>query len=42
MLLDGNPAAARRGVLAPYARDLCDALRAKVEEEGIRLVDKIF
>ncbi|RYP32540.1 hypothetical protein DL767_005152 [Monosporascus sp. MG133] len=40
MLLDGHPAIAKPGVVAPYNRDICDALREKFEPEGIKLVEK--
>lgn len=42
LLLDGHPSLATPGVLAPYTREICDALRAEVEAEGITLVEKIF
>lgn len=42
MLLDGNPVIAKPGVVVPYTKDLCDALRVKVETEGIKLVEKVI
>ncbi|RYP69831.1 hypothetical protein DL769_005183 [Monosporascus sp. CRB-8-3] len=42
MLLDRHPAIAKPGVVAPYTREMCDALREKVEAEGIRLVEKVI
>jgi saccharopine dehydrogenase (NADP+, L-glutamate forming) len=41
MLLDGFAPLNKPGVLAPYTREICDPLRAKVEAEGIKLVEKI-
>ncbi len=40
MLLDKHPAIAQPGVVAPYTKELCDALREKVETEGIKLIEK--
>jgi saccharopine dehydrogenase (NADP+, L-glutamate forming) len=42
MLLDGFPALSKPGVLAPYSKDICEPLRAKVEAEGIKLVEKVL
>lgn len=41
MLLDGFPPLNRPGVLAPYTKEICDPLRAKVEAEGIKLVERV-
>ncbi|KAM7182976.1 Saccharopine dehydrogenase / Homospermidine synthase [Rhypophila sp. PSN 637] len=41
MLLDGFPPLNRPGVLAPYTKDICDPLRAAVEAEGIKMVEKV-
>ncbi|WQF88524.1 Putative saccharopine dehydrogenase, NADP binding domain, NAD(P)-binding domain superfamily [Colletotrichum destructivum] len=40
LLLDGEPALNVRGVLAPYTAEICDPIRNKLEEEGIKLVEK--
>ncbi|CCF40942.1 saccharopine dehydrogenase [Colletotrichum higginsianum] len=40
LLLDGEPALNVRGVLAPYSAEICDPIRKKLEEEGIKLVEK--
>lgn len=42
MLLDCFKPFAAPGVLAPYSPEICDPLRAKVEAEGIKLVDKMY
>lgn len=42
LLLDGNPAFNTPGVLAPYSRELCDPIRARVEDEGIKLVERVL
>ncbi|KAK6844339.1 saccharopine dehydrogenase [Apiospora arundinis] len=40
LLLDGHPAIARPGVIVPYAKDVCDPIREKLEPEGVKLVAK--
>jgi saccharopine dehydrogenase (NADP+, L-glutamate forming) len=40
MLLDKHLAITRPGVLAPYASEICDAIRERVEAEGIKLIEK--
>ncbi|GJJ14450.1 hypothetical protein Clacol_008714 [Clathrus columnatus] len=30
------------GILAPYTKEICDPIRAKVEEEGLGLVEKVL
>ncbi|CAI6238301.1 unnamed protein product [Periconia digitata] len=40
LLLDKHPAIRKPGVLAPYTTDICDPIRALVEKEGIRMVEK--
>ncbi|OHW97055.1 saccharopine dehydrogenase [Colletotrichum incanum] len=40
LLLDGEPALNRPGVLAPYTTEICNPIRHKLEEEGIKLVEK--
>ncbi|GJC79567.1 saccharopine dehydrogenase [NADP(+), L-glutamate-forming] [Colletotrichum liriopes] len=40
LLLDGEPALNRPGVLAPYTTGICNPIRNKLEEEGIKLVEK--
>ncbi|KAK3292123.1 saccharopine dehydrogenase [Chaetomium fimeti] len=42
MLLDGFPPFQQPGVLAPYTEEICGPLRAKVEAEGIKLVEKVL
>ncbi|KAL0933585.1 saccharopine dehydrogenase [Colletotrichum truncatum] len=42
LLLDGHPAIAKPGIVAPYTKELCDALRAKVEAENITLIEKVL
>ncbi|KAF6837489.1 saccharopine dehydrogenase [Colletotrichum plurivorum] len=42
MLLDRHPAIAKPGVVAPYTKDLCDAIRARVEDEGIKMIEKVL
>jgi hypothetical protein len=42
MLLDGFAPFKQPGVLAPYTKEICEPLRAKVEVEGIKLVEKVF
>ena len=42
LLLDGHPAIAKPGVVAPYTRDICDALRERFEPEGIKLFERVF
>ncbi len=40
ILLDKHPAISRPAIVAPYTKELCDALREKVEAEGIKLFEK--
>lgn len=40
LLLDGHPAVKRPGVVAPYDKVLCDALRERFEPESIMQVEK--
>ncbi|RSL48842.1 hypothetical protein CEP53_009406 [Fusarium sp. AF-6] len=40
LLLDGHTPLNKRGILAPYSREICDLIRVKVEEEGISLVER--
>lgn len=40
MLLDGFPPLNEPGVLAPYKKEICDPIRIKLENEGIKLVEK--
>jgi saccharopine dehydrogenase (NADP+, L-glutamate forming) len=42
MLLDGFAPFKQPGVLAPYTEEICAPFRAKLEAEGIKLVDKFF
>ncbi|WAO87363.1 Hypothetical protein NCS54_00466900 [Fusarium falciforme] len=41
LLLDGHAPLNKPGILAPYSRDVCDLIRVRVEEEGIRLVERM-
>ncbi|KAF7551740.1 hypothetical protein G7Z17_g4774 [Cylindrodendrum hubeiense] len=42
LVLDGFPPFNKTGVLAPYNREMCDAIRVNVEAEGIKLVEKMY
>ncbi|KAF5241900.1 hypothetical protein FAUST_3594 [Fusarium austroamericanum] len=42
ILLNGDPAFNKPGVLAPYSREICEPIRTRVEAEGIKLIEKIF
>jgi saccharopine dehydrogenase (NADP+, L-glutamate forming) len=42
MLLDGFAPFKQPSVLASYTEEICAPLRAEVEAEGIKLVDKVF
>ncbi|KAM0302575.1 hypothetical protein ACHAPM_004577 [Fusarium culmorum] len=42
LLLNGDPAFNKPGVLAPYSREICEPIRTRVEAEGIKLIEKIF
>ncbi|KAK7414074.1 hypothetical protein QQX98_007017 [Neonectria punicea] len=42
LVLDRSPPFNKTGVLAPYTREMCDALRFNVEAEGIKLVEKMY
>lgn len=42
ILLNGDPAFNKPGVLAPYSREICKPIRTRVEAEGIKLIEKIF
>lgn len=42
LLLDGHPAFNKPGVLAPYSPDMCDEIRAKLEPEGIKMVERVL
>lgn len=41
-VLDKHPAFSKPGIWAPYTSDLCDPLRAKIEEEGINMIEKVL
>lgn len=41
LLLDGLPALNEPGVLAPYTKEICDPIRVKLEEEGIKMVERM-
>lgn len=40
LLLDGHAPLNKPGILAPYSREICDQIRVKVEEEGIKMVER--
>ncbi len=40
LLLDGHPALTQPGVLAPYEKEICDPIRALVEKEGVKMVER--
>ena len=40
LLLDGHPALTKPGVLAPYTKEICDPIRALVEAEGVKMVER--
>jgi saccharopine dehydrogenase (NADP+, L-glutamate forming) len=42
LLLDGHPAVNKTGVHAPYTKDMCDAIRTLLEEEGVKMVEEII
>lgn len=42
MLLDRHPAIDHPGIVVPYTQELCDAIRLRVEAEGIRLVERVL
>ncbi|KAL8759823.1 MAG: hypothetical protein Q9199_000470 [Rusavskia elegans] len=41
LVLEGHEAFRTPGVVAPYRREMCDAIRELLEKEGITLVEKI-
>lgn len=41
LLLDGHAPLNKPGVLAPYSSEICDPIRVKVEQEGIKLVERM-
>ena len=41
LLLNGNPALNKPGVLAPYKKEMCDPIRELLTREGIELVEKV-
>lgn len=41
LLLDGHKALNTPGVLAPYRKEICDPIRELLEQEGIKLVEKL-
>ncbi|CAE6344598.1 unnamed protein product [Rhizoctonia solani] len=42
LLLDGEPALNKPGVHAPYTKEICDPIRAKLESEGIGMVERVL
>ncbi|KAI9670789.1 MAG: hypothetical protein M1817_003900 [Caeruleum heppii] len=40
LLLNGHPALKKAGVLAPYTKEICDPIRALLEEEGVKMVER--
>ncbi|KAL8791062.1 MAG: hypothetical protein Q9213_000269 [Squamulea squamosa] len=41
LLLDGHEAFQTPGVLAPYTKEICDPIRERLEQEGIKIVKKL-
>ncbi len=41
LLLDGHKALNIPGVLAPYKKEICDPIRELLEQEGIKMVEKV-
>jgi saccharopine dehydrogenase (NADP+, L-glutamate forming) len=39
LLLDGNEAIKKVGIVVPYSREVCDPIREAVEKENIMLVE---
>lgn len=42
MILDGFATLSQPGILAPYSREIRDAIRAKVETKSIKLVEEML
>jgi saccharopine dehydrogenase (NADP+, L-glutamate forming) len=40
LLLDGHPAMNLCGIVAPYKKDMCDAIRHLLEQEGVKMVEQ--
>jgi saccharopine dehydrogenase (NADP+, L-glutamate forming) len=40
MLLNGDSAFTKPGVLAPYTKEMCDPIREKTEAEGIKFIER--
>ncbi|KXT05639.1 hypothetical protein AC578_5586 [Pseudocercospora eumusae] len=40
LLLDGHPAFNTPGILAPYSPEICEPIREKIEQEGIKMIEK--
>lgn len=41
LLIDGLPSLTVPGIIAPYHKDICNPIRKIVEQEGIKLVEKV-
>ncbi|KAI9778826.1 MAG: hypothetical protein M1835_004837, partial [Candelina submexicana] len=39
LMMDGHPALSKPGVLAPYKGEMCNPIRALVENEGIKMIE---
>ena len=40
LLLDGNPALNKPGILQPYTSEICDPIRKIAEEEGLGMIEE--
>ncbi|EME80880.1 uncharacterized protein MYCFIDRAFT_54301 [Pseudocercospora fijiensis CIRAD86] len=40
LLLDGHPAFNTPGILAPYSDEICEPIRERIEQEGIKMIEK--
>lgn len=41
LLIDGYPGLNKAGIFAPYTIEICEPIRARLEEEGIKMVEQI-
>lgn len=42
LLLDGHRALNIPGILTPYKKEICDPIRAIVEQNGIKVVERVL
>lgn len=40
LLIDGHPAVRKPGIVAPYTKDICDAIRVLLEKEDVTMVER--